>query len=68
MKYLRMFLVLSLTLFLLSACIGPERQRESIAYYTLDYEPPVFDGLDQLPFSIKLKRFSILILFCRGPQ
>ena len=58
MYFFKKALLLGLTL-LLGACVNLQQPSNSIQYYTLEYDPPVFTGMDQLPYVISVERFSV---------
>jgi len=51
-------LFLSLS-FVLCACIPSSKPRNKIEFYTLEYEIPQKSSLKQLPFVLRIERFSV---------
>jgi len=51
-------LLLGITL-LLGACVNLKQPSNRIQYYTLEYDTPVLTDMDQLPYVIKVNRFSV---------
>lgn len=55
-----LLLILALFLFLPSlSCMNLKQPNPEIKYYTLEYNPPIYSGKDQLPCIIKLESFSV---------
>ena len=44
---------------LLGACLNLKQPRNKTAFYTLEYDSPLKNGVEALPYSIGLERFSV---------
>jgi cholesterol transport system auxiliary component len=55
-------LVLGISL-LICACVNLKQPSFKTEYYTLEYVPPLFTGMDQLPYIIKVERFSVAPIY-----
>jgi cholesterol transport system auxiliary component len=52
--------IVCLGIFLLfSACLNLKQPSQRIAFYTLEYDPPVIAGIGTLPYAIRIDRFSV---------
>ncbi len=60
MKLQRKIFVLLIFLSLISgSCMDFKQPRNKVEFYTLEYDPPLFEGLSPVPCVIRLKRFNV---------
>jgi len=45
--------------FFAGGCFNFKQPRNRVEHYTLEYAPPVIEGLEPLPVSLKIERFSV---------
>ena len=58
-RYLNFIFIISCLLLLFTGCFGTSPTSDRIRFYTLEYDPPLFSGLEELPYVIRIERFSI---------
>lgn len=51
--------LLFIIVIMLTACMGSSRPPKPIYYYTLEYDAPEFQTVPQLPFTLRVERFSV---------
>ena len=44
---------------LCGGCLNLKQSRNKVEYYTLEYDPPLFDTRTPLPFVIRVERFNV---------
>ena len=55
----RVFVLLLILCLTLSACLNLKQPRTMVDFYTLEYDPPLIQGMPPLPVIIRLQRFGV---------
>jgi len=48
---------------ILGACLNLRQPSNKIEYYTLEYEPPLFTDMDQLPYAISVEHLTVAPMY-----
>jgi ABC-type uncharacterized transport system auxiliary subunit len=48
---------------LLGACVNLRQPSNKIEYYTLEYDPPLFTDMDQVPYGIRIERLTVAPIY-----
>jgi cholesterol transport system auxiliary component len=56
-------LVTLLVIFILSGCVSTKSPSATIAYYTIEYDPPVVNNHPPLPVVLRIERFTVAPLY-----
>lgn len=56
-------LITLLLIFILAGCVSPKSPSATIAYYTLEYDPPVVKNHPPLPVALRVERFTVAPLY-----
>jgi cholesterol transport system auxiliary component len=56
-------LITLLVIFILAGCVSTKSPSATIAYYTLEYDPPIVKNHPPLPVALRVERFTVAPLY-----
>jgi ABC-type uncharacterized transport system auxiliary subunit len=56
------FLIIGISL-ILGACVNLRQPSNKIEYYTLEYDPPLFTDMDQLPYAVSVEHLTVAPMY-----
>jgi ABC-type uncharacterized transport system auxiliary subunit len=48
---------------ILGACVNLRQPSNKIEYYTLEYDPPLFTDMDQVPYAVSVERLTVAPIY-----